>query len=664
MNHSQQKSIFQPIQLIILLLLCSSIISPSLVADDAAGAELEQFKTAWDAAGRGDHDSFQQIMQDLQAYVLYPYLQYEDYRSRRASVASDEMAAFLEANQDLAFTAGLRRSWLRSLARNGRWTDLLVYSEGVTDTVLRCQRARAQIILKQTDGLLAEAQSLWAVGKSQADECDPVFAWLKTHDGIPASLAWERIRLAMAAGNPRLTLYLARYIPKNERRWLEAWQSLSRNGYTRLERARNWPDNDITRMITAVSLQRLARKDASMAAEKFKALDGRIKWGEIRRATILKDIALYSAVALDADTLVRMQRVPVEYRDSQLLEWWSRFLLSEGDWHGLIEVIGQMPEDVRDDDRWRYWLAQAQLRSGQLDNAAVELKSIAGQANYYGFLAADELNLPYSICPIQPDISSADISRIAGQAGFQRALTLRKADLHNWALAEWSAATRGLPVEDLKIAAALAHREAWYDRAIFALGNSGDLRFYDWRFPLLWEQDIKRNAAANKLDPAWVYGIIRAESAMVESARSPANALGLMQITPATGKRVAKKHKLPWKGSNQLKQAAGNLPIGTAFLGDLLRDYRHNPVLVSGAYNAGPSSVKRWLDTRPSGEAAIWVETLPYFETRDYIPRVLAFTTIYAWRMGGDIERISNRMPDIDSGKIRVKGNTQVVCRE
>ena len=236
--------------------------------------------------------------------------------------------------------------------------------------------------------------------------------------------------------------------------------------------------------------------------------------------------------------------------------------------------------------------------------------------------------------------------------------------MKNWAVAEWSSETSRLPSSELKVAAALANREGWYDRAIFALGNSGDLRFYEWRFPLLWEADIKREAAANKLDPAWVYGTIRSESAMVENARSSANALGLMQVTPATGKQVAKKHGLRWSGSAQLKTVAGNLPIGTAYMHDLLEEYRHNPVLVSGSYNAGPNAVKRWLDTRPMGEAAIWVETLPYFETRDYIPRVLAFTTLYDWRLGGTVKRISVRMPHIESGKISINGSASVICRD
>lgn len=635
-----------------------------MVSAFAADSDLERFKSAWDAAKHGDHDSFEQISQTLHDYVLFPYLQYEDFRNRRSQVPANEMAGFLEAHQGWAFSGGLHSAWLSSLAKKGRWAELVANSESVTSTVLRCQRVRGQIILKQTDGILSEAQKLWTVGKSQPDECDPVFAWLVDNDGIPESLAWERIRLAIAAGNRSLAIYLARYVPGDQRRTLEAWNKLSRGGYSRLEQARSWPDDEVGRMLTATSLQRLARKDATLAAKKFAMLDGHFSWGEVRRVASLRDIALYSAVALEAETEERMARVPVIYRDSQLLEWWARFLLSAGDWSGLAGIIEQMPDDTRNDERWRYWLAQAELRSGQAKTVSIPLQELATQANYYGFLAADELGLAYNICPLQSTISASEIEQLADREGFQRALELRKAGLDNWAMAEWSMATRRLATAELKTAAALAIREGWHDRAIFALGNSGDLRFYEWRFPLLWETDIKREAKANKVDPAWVYGTIRAESAMVESARSPANALGLMQVTPATGKQVARKHGIAWQGSSQLKTAAGNLPIGTAYLGDLLQDYRHNPVLVSGSYNAGPNAVQRWLDTRPLGEAAIWIETLPYFETRDYIPRVLAFTIIYDWRMGGTVKRISERMPHIESGKIKVKGNTEVSCRD
>ena len=648
-----------PWQLVLLILFCAC----GSVTNVCGSTQREQFKNAWSAATKGDHATFNKIAKTLQSYALYPYLQYEDYRNRRVNVPAQEMSAFLETYQDWAFAPGLRMAWLNSLAKKGRWADLVAYSGGVNDTVLRCQRARGQIALKQFTGLLLEAQTLWMAGKSQPGECDPVFAWLIKNNGIAESLAWQRIRLAIEANNRALTIYLQRFVPKKHRIWLREWQTLNRAGYSRLEHTRHWPDNEITRMITVASIRGLIHKDVRLAVKKFHLLDGHFNWEQTQRARLLRDIALYSAVGLEADTDSLMRKVPVSFWDSQLLEWWARFLLSRKQWPELIFVIEQMPEEIRADDRWRYWSAQAGLRSGRVNSPSGELRKLADNANYYGFLAADELGLEYNICPLEPDVKLTEIDRIAGIDGFQRALELRKAGLTDWANNEWSLAAARLAPGELRAVAALAQRENWYDRVIFALGNSGDIQFYKWRFPLLWESEIKRQAANYKVDPAWVYGTIRSESAMSVTAQSSANALGLMQVTPATGRRVAKKHGLRWNGSTQLKTVDGNLPIGTAYMSDLLQEFGQNPVLVSGSYNAGPKVVSRWLDKRPMGEAAIWIETLPYFETRDYIPRVLAFTTLYAWRLGGVVKRISVRMPDIESGKIAVGGSTRVVCR-
>ena len=175
--------------------------------------------------------------------------------------------------------------------------------------------------------------------------------------------------------------------------------------------------------------------------------------------------------------------------------------------------------------------------------------------------------------------------------------------------------------------------------------------------------------ARNRLDPAWIHGVMRSESALVESARSPAGAIGLMQITPATAKRLARRHGLAYSGSEQLRTASLNIRFGTRYMRELMDRYEQNPVLVSGAYNAGPGAVNRWLDSRPRGDAAAWIETIPYFETRDYIPRVLAFTAIYDWRMHRSVTRLSHRMPHLDSAVLGSQSTTpnettEVVCPE
>jgi soluble lytic murein transglycosylase len=622
---------------------------------------------AWNAASRGDRSAFTSIPASLQQYELYPYLVYEQLRYQRARIVPSEMAAFLDQHADWAFAGGLRNVWLKTLGKQGKWEDFLQHYSSSRNAELRCLNARAMIETGVSEGLMAEARSLWNVGKSQVSECDPVFAWLTRNNGIDADLAWERVFLAMAAGNARFTLYLKRFLPPQERVFLERWQSINRNGYRNLDRARNWPDEAVPRKIAALSLKRFARNDGEKAWDFFKTLDGHFGWSTESRGSIIREIALQSAVALTPNSLEVMFAIPDAYRDDQVLQWWARAALVSEQWETLLSVIDQLPPESKSDGRWRYWQAFALDKSGQSAQAGAIWKALAREASYYGFLSADTLQEPYSICPLEPVVSQQVIDRIRQRADISRALELRAAGLENWALSEWSLAVSRLDNDELRAAAGLATQEDWHDRAIFALGDSGDRQFYEWRFPVLWAKEVNTSSAQNQLDAAWVHGVMRSESALAESARSSAGALGLMQVTPATARQLARENGYSYRSSEQLKEAELNIRFGTRYMRDLLERFDQNPVLVSGAYNAGPEAVNRWLNSRPRGSASVWIESIPYYETRDYIPRVLAFTAIYQWRMNQPVTRVSSRMPGLDSskpdsGKMGSVETTEVVC--
>jgi soluble lytic murein transglycosylase len=659
-------------QITLALAITVPLLFQAAAADDAAQPvsdlpQQEQFKRAWQAATRGQRDVFDQLMPGLTDYVLYPYLQYEDLRHRRGSVKAAEMAAFLDAHQDWPFTAGLQAAWLRTLGERARWDSILSYATESRNTEIRCHLAQARIVRGQTEGLLPIAQGLWTVGESQPEPCDPVFNWLKKQGGITSGLAWERIRLAMEARQPRLTLYLARYVAEEDRIWVERWQQQDRAGYRRLDQARKWSDQEKGRVITDYGLRRLARSDPDRAWKIFESLDGRFSWSQNVRSGILREIALWSAVEGAADTSSRMHAVPPDTRDGKLLEWWVRHDLAQQNWGDVIITIAGMPSDLKNDARWRYWDARARLQTGAAEEGRKLLAELALEASYYGFLSADHLQQPYTICPQQPAIDQANVDKLRGQAGFDRALELRAAGIRNWSRSEWQMAARNLDRDGLRIAAALAIQEDWPDMAIFALGNSGDFRWYEWRFPMGYGALVDRYARNRKLDPSWVMGLMRSESAMAEDALSSAGARGLMQVTPGTARQLAKRHNIRYDGREQLMQAEKNIDFGTAYLRDLLDRYGENPVLAAGAYNAGPNAVDRWLKPPKVEDPAIWVETLPYFETRDYIPRVLAFTTIYDWRLQKPVTRISSRMPAFDSGSmggsLQQPETTEVVCR-
>jgi len=638
-----------------------------VAAQEPLYPERESFGRAWRAAASGERSEFESLMPTLRGYLLYPYLQYEDLRQRRASVAEDEMAGFLADHADWAFAAGLKTSWLRSLAERGRWQPLLRHAADSRDTEVRCAYAQARIEAGETDGLLPLAQELWAVGRSQPDACDPVFRWLQQAGGITPGLAWQRIRLSMQAGQPRLALYLARFLPDSERPWVERWHQQDRGGYRRLDQAAQWPDTAEGRDIVKFGLERLARSDPDRAWQLYQSLAGRFQWSRDSRSGLLREMALWSAVAGSPDTPQRVRAVPEDARDDGLLEWASRRALAAGDWQEALQAIGSMSPAAAGDSRWRYWKARALLETGAADPARQLLGELALEAGYHGFLAADLLGLPYTLCPEPPTVSPADIESLAARTGFDRSLELRAIGIANWARSEWRLATRSLDQQGLRVAAGLAVREGWPEMAIFALGDSGDQRWYEWRFPLDFSALVDRNASATNLDPAWVLGLMRSESAMAVDALSSADARGLMQVTPGTARQLARKHGIAYSGPEQLMRADENVRFGTTYLRDLLDRFDDNPVLVSGAYNAGPNAVDRWLQERPRNDPAIWVENLPYYETRDYIPRVLAFTVLYDWRLQRPVKRLSSRMPAFDSsavgGTMKPAQTAEVVCR-
>lgn len=657
-----------PAQTGLVLFICTLASLTLHAAEKPGSTQLEKFSMAWRAAAHGSRADFQRLMPELEDYLLYPYLQYEDLRFRRAKVPDEDMATFLAQHPDWAFTPGLERAWLRTLGKRGQWKSLIQYAPGsLDDTEVDCFLARARIERGETEGLLAEAQSLWTVGTSQPDACDPVFRWLKNEGGITTGLAWERIRRAMEARQPRLTLYLARFLAPEDKIWADQWYQLDRSAYRQLEQSAKWPDHEKSRDIAAYGLNRLARSDPDRAWETYQAIASRFDWGVDVEGGILREIALWSAVEGADGTPERFNAVPLSYRDGKLLEWWTRYNLSHGHWADVILAIDEMPPEQRDDSRWRFWSARARLETGAVELSTEELTGLAQEANYYGFLAADLLDLPYTICPEVPNVTQEQVNALKEQPGFQRALELRRAGVPNWSRSEWKIAVKPLDREGLRAAAALSTQENWPDMAIFALGNSGDLRWYDWRFPLEFSNLVEVQANKRKLDSAWVMGLMRSESAMAEDALSSAGARGLMQVMPGTAQLLAKRHSFNYTGHQQLMQAETNIEFGTAYLRDLLDRFGENEVLVSGAYNAGPHVVDRWMADRQTEDPAIWVETLPYFETRDYIPRVLAFSTIYDWRLQNPVARLSSRMPAFDTTPTGNSSGTavatEIVCR-
>jgi len=290
---------------------------------------------------------------------------------------------------------------------------------------------------------------------------------------------------------------------------------------------------------------------------------------------------------------------------------------------------------------------------------------LAQQATFYGFLAADQANLPYSICPQTLAADPAALQQVENDPGLTRAFELFALDMLPDARREWNRAFANLtPAQQLQ-AASLASSRGWADRAVFAFGKSGDLQYYALRFPLADKDRVITSARKAGIDPAWAFAIIRAETAWQTDAQSGADARGLMQLLPGTASLVARRSGLPYDGAMSLYDPAINIPLGTQYLANLAVRFNGSPWLASAAYNAGPGNAQRWVDARGNLDPEAFILTIPYNETRDYVTRVMSFATLYGWRLHGAPIPISSRLPAIgtpyDPGTDPER--KQVVCR-
>ena len=593
----------------------------------------ETFRQGWAAARRGDQTGMMRAMSALPDYPLTPYLEFEILRQRIDDVPEVVMEQFLARYRDWSFARQLETAWFRSLGRQGEWSALLVHGRNSSDTEVQCHLARARIERRQHDGLEADIEKLWLVGYSQPRACDGAFSWWRRQGNPSTEVAWRRFRLAVDAGENDLARYLRRYLAVEQRPWADHWLSMRTRPHVTLRQARQWRDHEQSRRIVSAGIRQIVRSDWERAWRHWRSMESRFAWSEAEYGRIARDLALFRAVALDEDAVAMIDTLPEALRDQQLLEWRARAAMAHGDWAGVLESIQAMAVSEQAQSRWRYWRGRA-LAALDRPDAVIAFATLSAEANYYGFLAALKLGQDLSLCNENLGVEVAIQERLLRDAEFERAMELFHVGLDTHARRTWVSVSRRLSRSELEQAALLAAAEGWHDRSIAALNSAGNRRAYPWRFPMAEKGSVMALSQRYQVDPALVYGLMRAESAMQSDALSPAGARGLLQLMPTTAQAVASRNGLRYNGRGDLMEPAINLPLGIAHLAELQQRYEGDWVQVAAAYNAGINAVARWLDTRPRTDPDVWMETMPFFETRDYVPRILAFATIYEWQHG------------------------------
>ena len=629
------------------LLLLAVLAVPAMAAPGDA-----QVQAALQAAEAGqDYDAAA-----IAASPVAGWVEYASLRRNIDTLPPQRGEDFLARYRGQAVAEAFRQVWLPALARRQDWPDFLAaWSPSVQDTSLRCVALNARQALGQVDaGWTADAQAIWrSSGKSLPGECDAVFALLAARGGLPPALRWERIDKAAGEWQPAVMRAAARGLP--------AGDAALANDYAAFfeavnERALNWPRTDRSRWMASQGLARLAKSVPVAAEAQLPRYAQALGFSEADRGRVLYQVALQSASSYEPEGARRLAAVPLSAYDDKLHELQVREALARSDWPGALAAIRRMGNDQRGQARWTYFEARLSELAGDKAGARALYAKAATKPEFHGFLAADRIGQAYTLCPWLPHDTPAARDAVARTPALVRALALYRLDRRGWAQREWDDALSRFDDDQRRIAVGLAEDAGWFDRGVFGLVNVGgksypeESRLYLLRFPMHHDATIRREAARNNLDPAWVAGEIRAESVFDPKARSSANARGLMQLLPGTGAEVARGLGLPWNGADSLYDPETNIVLGSAYLRQLLDKYG-KPYQTIAAYNAGPAPVARWSSQRPAMDPDFWIETISYKETRDYVARVLAFSTLYDWRLNGDAVRLTDRMNGVAGGK-------------
>jgi soluble lytic murein transglycosylase len=645
-------------RLIALLLFALFALGSSARADDDTPPQVREAFVAAMAAVTGS--PFAPTGGDsevLQRYSLYPYLQaarlgrqLELIRPVAAQPGGDprlplddDIAAFLAQQGDRPVTRKLRSAWLAHLAERQAWSTYVgQYREDRdTQSTLRCHWLAARVALGQTDELEAELTDTWLTAKSLPDACDPPLAWWRARGGPADVMVERRARLALAAGEAGLARFLARSLPAARAAPLLQWAALIEQPGREIPALIAQPAKAVEPQALADGWSRFARADAEAAAAAFPSL-AQARGLEGRAASpYAVSVALALSWSRHPRALDFFRLAHADDFDERTHEWHVRAALWAGDWRAVAAAIAAMPADLRDQPRWRYWSARASEKLGDGAQARELYAAVIPTDNWYAAHAAARLDRKFTPRLEPLALSDAEVDALAAEAAFVRTRELLHCDMDAEATAEWRAAYDELPPSRQVQAVGLASRWGWHDQAIATAARQKLFNDYDVLYPRPFDADVRSASRRTGLPEELIYAIIRQESLFRADAASGAGAIGLMQLLPETARVTARRAGLPEPTRAQLIKPAVNIPLGSEFLASLVQRFEGETALAAAGYNAGPNAARRWRPAAPM-DLDVWVENIPFNETRTYVQRVAWHALVFAWLADRKPREVSN----------------------
>jgi len=524
--------------------------------------------------------------------------------------------------------------WLRWLAERGEWkTFLNYYDPALNFTELDCLYGQYLLANGPAAAANAATEKLWLVGKSQPQACDVLFDRWAASGQLTESRRWQRAKLATEARNYGLASHLVKNLASHAKQGA-LMVEVAQNPALLSQTARFSPADPAMADVVGLGLRRLARQDPEKALTLLELYAPRQAFSKEEKVAIAREVGLSFAKRFDSRALAVMSQYDPELRDNNVSEWRARLLLRLGRWDEAYQLTRQLPASLADSNRWRYWQARSlQLAQPQSQQPLTLYQPVARERDFYGFLSADRIQAPYQLKNQPLALDAKTIQKVRNTAGIRRALEFHDRGQIVDGRREWYHVSRLFSRDEMVAQARMAYDMQWYFPAIRTISQAQYWDDLDVRFPMAYKDSLTRAAKSRSLHSSWVFAITRQESAFMNDARSGVGASGLMQLMPATAKETAKRFGIPLTSPQQVLNPDTNIQLGAAYLSQIHGQFNGNRVLATAAYNAGPGRVRQWLKGAHHLPFDVWVETIPFDETRQYVQNVLSYSVIYGQKL-------------------------------
>lgn len=587
------------------------------------------------ALKKGKTTEFLRLKDQLKGYVLYPYLEYASLERRLNQLTLNDINTFQNVYDAPYLAEKLRTNWLIRQAQANRWNEVHqgYKPSGKPHPELVCHYAHSNLVLyPNKEKTQADIRALWLSPKMHPSACNTLFkSWQQARQLSP-NLVWERVELAFDANQLKVVQSIRSFLPSNDQSQLDHWIKLHKQSQY-VASFPSFSNTPVQRRILVDSIKQLFRKNPELALKLWPKLQEHYNLSDHEKGKISAFAGLQLAWQHHPQARQWLSSVPASLSNLMVVEWRLRSDIRASDWKDVLKAYSLLPESARTDEKWIYWKARALEKLGRQDEADPLYESIAQQRHFYGFLASERLGQPAAYNHKDALPTQEVLKQVKNSGTMARIREFNATGRESRARAEWFGTLEHLSDPELVAWSKIAKDNDWHNLAIMTIAKSNSLDDIKMRFPMVYQDHIERHADKNNLDPAMIFALSRQESAFRDNALSPVGAMGLMQLMPRTASHVSRQAGIHYKHKSEILEPHLNIALGSAYFRTLLKSLSNHPILATAAYNAGPSNVNKWLPQQHL-DVDQWIESIPFYETRNYVTNVFAYLSIYRHLLG------------------------------